>query len=163
MIAVVESAAAPTPIRRRPDCPRCAVPGHLVRLGEGLSRGGAGDQARHRHRIAADIENAAAGKIVGEKPMLRHEARHGKAEARLDHPHLADRAGLDQLDQLGRLRMQAIHERFAERRCRPCAPRGMIASASKAVSAIGFSTSTCLPASAALIAHSAWPGCGVAM
>ena len=38
-----------------------------------------------------------------------------------------------------------------------------IASASKAVSPIGFSTSTCLPASAALIAHSAWNGCGVAM
>ena len=37
------------------------------------------------------------------------------------------------------------------------------ASASKAVSASGFSTSTCLPASAALIAHSAWLGCGVAI
>ena len=37
------------------------------------------------------------------------------------------------------------------------------ASASQAVSAIGFSTSACLPASAALIAHSACCGCGVAM
>ena len=36
------------------------------------------------------------------------------------------------------------------------------ASASQAVMASGFSTSTCLPASAALIAHSAWCGCGVA-
>ena len=36
------------------------------------------------------------------------------------------------------------------------------ASASRRVSAMGFSTSTCLPASAALIAHSACCGCGVA-
>ena len=39
----------------------------------------------------------------------------------------------------------------------------IIAPASKAVSPIGFSQSTCLPASAALIAHSAWLGCGVAI
>ena len=38
-----------------------------------------------------------------------------------------------------------------------------MASASKAVRPIGFSTKTCLPASAALIAHWAWKGCGVAM
>ena len=41
--------------------------GHLVRFGEGLARRGACDQPRHRHRIAADVENAAAGEIVGDK------------------------------------------------------------------------------------------------
>ena len=98
-----------------PDWPRCASARHLVRLGERLSHCRPGDQPRHRNGIAADVENAAAGEIVGIEPVLRHEARHGEAEARLDHPHFADRAGFDQLDQLRRLRMQPVHEGFAEK------------------------------------------------
>ncbi len=44
-----------------------------------------------------------------------------------------------------------------------CRAAWNMASASHAVMAKGFSTSTCLPASAALIAHSACRGCGVAI
>ena len=87
---------------------------HFVGLEIGLSGCGPGDQPRHRNRIAANIQDPAAGHIVCIKPMLRHESRHGEAEARADKPHLADDAGFYQLHQFQRLRMQAIHEGFAE-------------------------------------------------
>ena len=103
--------------RRRPLVGACLAEvrraGNVHRIEERLARRGAGDEARHRDRVAADIEDAAAGEVVGEEPVLGHEARHLEAEARLDHPHLADRAGRDQLAELRRLRMQAIHERLA--------------------------------------------------
>ena len=50
------------------------MPDDLDRIEEGLARRGAGDEAGHRDRIAADIEDAAAGEVVGEEPVLRHEA-----------------------------------------------------------------------------------------
>lgn len=87
---------------------------HLVWLAEGLSDGRTGNQPDHRGGIAADIENTAAGEIVGIEPVLRHEARHGETEARLDHPDLADDAGPDQLHQLLGLQVQPVHEGFAE-------------------------------------------------
>ena len=90
--------------------------GHLVRLGERFSRSGPGDEARHRNRIAADVQNAAAGEIVGIEPVLRHEARHRKAKARLDHADFADDARFDQFHQFQRLRVQPVHEGFAEKR-----------------------------------------------
>ena len=106
----VSTAAAHSSV---PACAELRRAGDLHRIEEGLAGGGAGDEAGHRDRVAADIEDAAAGKVVGEEPVLRHEARHLEAEARLDHPHLADRPGGDQLAELRRLRMQAVHERLA--------------------------------------------------
>ena len=47
--------------------------------------------------------------------MVWHEARHGEAEARLDHADFADDARLDEFHQFERLRVQPVHEGFAEK------------------------------------------------
>ena len=86
---------------------------YLDRIGEGAAQRLAGDEAGHRDRIAAHVEYAAARQRRGEEPVLRLEAAHGEAEARLDHPYLADGAGADQFADPGRLRMQAVHEGLA--------------------------------------------------
>ena len=53
-----------------PDWPEMGHARDLDRLEEGLALGGAGDQAGHRDRVAADIEDAAAGQIVGEQAVF---------------------------------------------------------------------------------------------
>ena len=97
-----------------PLAPRCAAPATFTGLEERQPLDGAGDQPRHRHRVAADVEDAAAGEVVGVEPVLGVEARHREAEARLDRAHLADRALADQLEQPRGLRVQAVHEGLAE-------------------------------------------------
>ena len=69
--AVRELRAAPTPTRRRPVSPRCATPATFDRIEERLARRRPGDQPRHRHRVAADVEDAAAGELVGVEPVRR--------------------------------------------------------------------------------------------
>ena len=88
--------------------------GDLDRIEERLAGGSAGDQPRHRDRIAADIEDAATGEVVGEQPVFGLETAHLETEARLDHADFADGPGLDEFDEPGRLRMQAVHEGFAQ-------------------------------------------------
>lgn len=70
---------------------------------------GTGDQACHRDGIAADIEDAAAGEIVGEQAMACLDRAHVETEARLDQPDFTDRTRLHQFYQLRCLRMQAVH------------------------------------------------------
>src|SRR5262249_16046735 len=89
---------------------KVSAPPNLLRIEEGLPFPGPGNQSRHRDRVAADIENAAAGGIVGEKPVFRLIAAHVEAEARADDADGADDAALDEFDQLFRLRMHAVHE-----------------------------------------------------
>ncbi len=96
-----------------PSALSLAVPLTLTGSAKGLPHGRAGDEAGHRDRIAADIENAATGQIGGKEAVLGLELAHGEAKARLDHAHLADGAGADQLAELGGLRVQAIHEGLA--------------------------------------------------
>jgi hypothetical protein len=85
----------------------------LLRLEERLAFSRTRDQPRHRDRITADIENAAAGRLVGKQPVLGPEGAHVEAEAGADDAHRADRARLDQFDDLRGLRMNAVHEGLA--------------------------------------------------
>src|SRR5207248_4777310 len=81
----------------------------LLRLGEGLARRHAGDQPGHGGAVAADVEDAAPAERVAQDAALRAGRRRDlEAEARLDHPHVADGPFADQLDQLRRLRMAAV-------------------------------------------------------
>lgn len=121
-----------------PSALSLAMPG-LDRIEERFAHRGAGDEAGHRDRIAADIENAAARQRAGEQAMIRHEARHLEAEARLDRPHFADRAGGDEVIDLLRLRMQATMKASAAK-VPALRWAWKTASASKALSAKGFST-----------------------
>ena len=97
--------AGPAEMRRAED---------LFRIDEGLAHRRAGDEPRHRHRVAADVEDAAAGGVVGEQAMLRIGIGHAESEARLDQPDLADGTRSDQLDDAGGQRVEAVHESFAE-------------------------------------------------
>ena len=90
----------------------------LVGIEERLAIDCAGDQARHRNRIAADVENAAAGHIIGKQPVFRIDLAHVEAEGGADDTQIADHAALDKLDQLRRLWVDAIHEGFAGKNAR---------------------------------------------
>ena len=136
--------------------------GHRGRVGERLPGRGAGDQPGHRHRVAADVEDAAAGQVVGEDPALRPERRRrtrtwpgsgGRCRARRRGP-----AGRSAWSAAG---SGTCTPPSGRRRCATAA--SIIASAQALLIASGFSHSTCLPASAVLIAHSTCIGCGVAM
>ena len=88
---------------------------HLNRLF--LARPGADgrcrNQAAHRHRIAADIHDAAAGEFVGIQPAFR-PWRRLEAEARLDVAHFANGAFTHKLHHSVRHRVGAVHERLHE-------------------------------------------------
>ena len=80
-------------------------------LGEGLAVRRAGQEPRHRHRVATDVENAAAGEVVvGESLLGCHVGGEGKG--RLDETNVADGLVAHQLDELLGLRMAAVHEGF---------------------------------------------------
>ena len=66
---------------------------------EGLSVDTASYKPRHRDWITADIENAAAGGIIGKEPVFGLEAAHVEAKARADDPDVANDTALDQFDQ----------------------------------------------------------------
>src|SRR5690606_39377951 len=80
-----------------------------VGLAEGPPLNRPRDQPCHRDGIAADVENTATGQMIGIEPMFGVEARHSKAETRLDHAHLANRAVTYERDELRRLRVLAVH------------------------------------------------------
>ncbi len=61
----------PMPSRRRPSRRNARRRTTLHRVEERLPRRGAREKPRHRHRVAADIEDRAAGGVVGEEPALR--------------------------------------------------------------------------------------------
>ncbi len=84
------------------------VTGEPERIGEGPPLRGAGDEAGDRGGIATDVEDAAAAELVLEKAALGVEAGL-ETEAGLDDADLADGAGADELDELGRLRVAAVH------------------------------------------------------
>nr|WP_269841384.1 hypothetical protein [Paucibacter sp. M5-1]MCZ7884462.1 hypothetical protein [Paucibacter sp. M5-1] len=102
------------------DAHRLVQPPHglqLQRLGKVLAPGHTGQQARHRHRIAAHIEDAAAGQA--RLPAARAGTRRrGVAEGGLDMAQLADHAALQQVQQLGGLRQAAVHEGFHQHAAR---------------------------------------------
>ena len=139
-----------------------AKPVTLRGIGEGLALRRAGDEARDRRGVAADVEDAAAAELVFEEAAFGMEPA-VKTERRLDDADLADGAAADQLDELRGLRMAAVHERFHEEDA--VLARGLghdgIASAWFRVS--GFSQRMCFFARAALMHHSACSGCGVLM
>src|SRR5690606_41333394 len=68
-----------------------------------------------RDGIAAAVENTATCQMIGIEPMFGVEARHSKAETRLDHAHLANRAVTYERDELRRLRVLAVHIAFAQK------------------------------------------------
>ena len=82
-----------------PVLPRCATPATFTGSAKGLL-GRSRDQPRHRDRIAADVENAAAGDIIGKKPVLGPELPMAKPKLERIVADLADGAGFDQLDDL---------------------------------------------------------------
>jgi len=94
-----------------------------LRLGEVAVASGSGEQARHRNRVAADIQDAAAAQsfVQQARPGIVSGA---KSEAGLDHLKAAQLARADQLDHAPRLRVAAIHEGFHEHHIGVCAGFG---------------------------------------
>src|SRR5690606_30173371 len=85
------------------------LPGDGDRVGEILALGRACNQASHRHGVAAHVHDAPASRLVLLANVVEVDA-HVIAEHGLDRADFADGAALDQLMQLGCLRMAAIHE-----------------------------------------------------
>ncbi|MNE02817.1 hypothetical protein D3C80_953000 [compost metagenome] len=81
----------------------------LFRFGKGFSVHGTGNHPHHGNRITADIENTAARRFIGEKPVIGPERTHVETEAGADDADIAHRAGFHQFQQFRRLRMQAVH------------------------------------------------------
>ena len=86
---------------------------HFFWFGKVAAEGRAGDQARHRYRVTAHVQNAAAAQRLREQAAFRVEAGI-ESKAALHGPHLAHGAVADQVDQLLRLRVAAVHERLHE-------------------------------------------------
>ncbi len=107
-------------------------------------------KSRQRDRIAADIEQRASAGLIN-VPDVRGIAVEIAEEAG-NQPQLSDAAGTHQFARADPARMGPHHERFADFHARAIA-HGQKLAASAAVVLIGFSQSTCLPASAALIDH----------
>ena len=87
-----------------------------VRLAEDRLRLAA-EQARAAHAVAADVHQAPALDVRAQADVVDVVER--IAEGRADHPELPDRSAFDELDEPVRLRVVAIHERFAEETTRP--------------------------------------------
>ena len=125
---------------------RCAVRRQRHRLRERLALDHAGHQTRERHRVTADVQNAAAAERRIEQPALRI-ARNAKREVG---PHVTDRPDhpvLQARDQrLAHQRVAAVHERLHQEHTL-CAPlRSRVRRARPSIVS-GFSHRTCLPAS----------------
>ena len=72
-----------------------------------------GNQAAHRHRVAANVHDSAAGELVGIESAFGPRRRL-EAKARLDVTHLANGAFPHKLHYPARHRVSAVHERLHE-------------------------------------------------
>ena len=84
---------------------------HLTGLHDLLTELHRGYQAAHRHRVAAQVHDAAATEGVGEVPLPQVVSA-PEAERRPNQLHVADDAASEQLHQPLRLRVAPVHERL---------------------------------------------------
>ena len=134
---------------------------HLVGIEEGLACGGAGDESRHRRRIAADIEDAAAGELVGEEDGGRLEGAAQKPKLALI-SRISPTAPSSTSSMSFLVRGWKRYMKASARKTLAFFAAAIMAIASAQSTPSGFSQRTCLPASAALIPQWTWSGCGVA-
>ncbi len=84
------------------------------RLTEIFSKRRTREQSRHRHRIAAHVENPAAGQLVRQQTALGIE-RNRESKRGLNQARFTDGLRAYELCESDRLRVAAVHERFHEK------------------------------------------------